>query len=296
MEAPPGFSEHFKPGEACRLKKSLYGLKQSPRAWFGRFTLAMKRYLKGTAGHGVLIRSNGYLNIQMYTDADWAGDKGNRRSTSGYFSLVGGNLVTWRSKKQKVVSLSSAEAEFRVMHNQHKFAWDFPCNIECCGDHQKSHMKKRFCPLERMFPRFFGTFVTWLATDQMIDDAPFGLIYMVIKDLDLKPKVDAMMRDFLKYALEMSICFRKRFIVMLLEHQDVISKFGSSSRWEKLSMKMGTKILPSGDGSRGDCIGSSKFTIYEMRKGCSVWSSKYIVNTDDFMNPLPEGWSIRSMV
>nr|GFA28177.1 putative copia-type protein [Tanacetum cinerariifolium] len=42
-----------------------------------------------------------------------AGDKGNRRSTSGYFSLVGGNLITWKSKKQKVVSLSSAEAEFR---------------------------------------------------------------------------------------------------------------------------------------------------------------------------------------
>nr|GEW52301.1 putative reverse transcriptase, RNA-dependent DNA polymerase [Tanacetum cinerariifolium] len=66
-----------------------------------------------SAGHGVLFRSNGHLNIQMYTDADWAGDKGNRRSTSGYFSLVGGNLVTWRSKKQKVVSLSSTEAEFR---------------------------------------------------------------------------------------------------------------------------------------------------------------------------------------
>nr|GEY66119.1 hypothetical protein [Tanacetum cinerariifolium] len=47
---------------------------------------------------------------------------------------------------------------------------------------------------------------------------------------------------------------------------------------------------------RGDCIGSSKFTIYQMRKGCSVRSSKYIVNTDDFMNPLPEGWSIRSIV
>ncbi|GKC90984.1 putative ribonuclease H-like domain-containing protein [Tanacetum coccineum] len=71
------------------------------------------RYLKGTASHGVLFRSNEHLNIQMYTYADWAGDKGTRRSTSGYFSLVGGNLVTWRSKKQKVVSLSSAEAEFR---------------------------------------------------------------------------------------------------------------------------------------------------------------------------------------
>nr|GEU43753.1 putative reverse transcriptase, RNA-dependent DNA polymerase [Tanacetum cinerariifolium] len=249
MEAPLGFSEHFKPGEACQLKKSLYGLKQSLRAWFGRFTLTVKRYgfkqsnsdhtlflknrkncvtcliiyvddmvitrndeeeikrlkeglfiefemkdlgnlkyflgikvlrspkgificqkkyildllveigminckpadtsmmvnqklfmenkskldnrnryqrlvgkliylshtrpdiayavgvvsrlmhqpqvahmnaalrivryLKGTAGHGVLFRSNRHLNIQMYTDVDWAGDKGNRRSTSG---------------------------------------------------------------------------------------------------------------------------------------------------------------------------------------------------------------------
>ncbi|GKB39528.1 hypothetical protein Tco_0884470 [Tanacetum coccineum] len=44
------------------------------------------------------------------------------------------------------------------------------------------------------------------------------------------------------------------------------------------------------------CIGSNEFTIYEMRKGCSVWSIKYIVNTDDFMNPLPEGWSIWSIV
>nr|GEX32695.1 putative copia-type protein [Tanacetum cinerariifolium] len=53
------------------------------------------------------------LAVLIYTNADWAGDKGTRRSTSGYFSLVGGNLVTWRSKKQKVVALSSAEAEFR---------------------------------------------------------------------------------------------------------------------------------------------------------------------------------------
>ncbi|GKE53143.1 putative RNA-directed DNA polymerase [Tanacetum coccineum] len=51
--------------------------------------LRIVRYLKGTAGHGVLFRSNGHLNIQMYTYADWAGDKGTRRSTSGYFSLVG---------------------------------------------------------------------------------------------------------------------------------------------------------------------------------------------------------------
>nr|GEY53796.1 putative ribonuclease H-like domain-containing protein [Tanacetum cinerariifolium] len=130
MKALPGFLEHFKPREACRLKKSLYGLKQSPRAWFGRFTLAMKRLKEGLftkfemkdLGNlkyflGIkVLRSclwKRKLNWLIEIDADWTGDKGNRRSTSGCFSLVRGNLVTWRSKKQNVVSLSSAEAEFR---------------------------------------------------------------------------------------------------------------------------------------------------------------------------------------
>ncbi|GJS86780.1 hypothetical protein Tco_0769416 [Tanacetum coccineum] len=47
---------------------------------------------------------------------------------------------------------------------------------------------------------------------------------------------------------------------------------------------------------RRDDFGSSEFTIYEMMKGSSVWSVRYHVDTDDFMTPLPEGWSIRSTV
>ncbi|GJV23088.1 hypothetical protein Tco_1375783 [Tanacetum coccineum] len=47
---------------------------------------------------------------------------------------------------------------------------------------------------------------------------------------------------------------------------------------------------------RRDYIGSREFTIYEIRKGCSVWSIKYLIDTNDFMSPLPEGWSIRSIV
>lgn len=39
-----------------------------------------------------------------------------RKSTSGYLTFVGGNLVTWRSKKENVVALSSAESEYRTMH------------------------------------------------------------------------------------------------------------------------------------------------------------------------------------
>nr|GEX51885.1 hypothetical protein [Tanacetum cinerariifolium] len=45
-----------------------------------------------------------------------------------------------------------------------------------------------------------------------------------------------------------------------------------------------------------DDIGSSDFTIYEMMKGCSVWSVRYRVDIDDFITPLLEGWSIRSTV
>nr|GFA38714.1 putative RNA-directed DNA polymerase [Tanacetum cinerariifolium] len=74
--------------------------------------LRIIRYLKGSPGHEVLFKDNGHLETQVYTDADWAGGKGNRRSTFGYFTIVGGILVTWRSKKQKVVALSSAKAEF----------------------------------------------------------------------------------------------------------------------------------------------------------------------------------------
>jgi hypothetical protein len=62
-----------------------------------------------------MFRKHQHLHINGYTDADWAGNITDRKSTSGYFTFVGGNLVTWRSKKQKVVALSSAKAEFRGM-------------------------------------------------------------------------------------------------------------------------------------------------------------------------------------
>ncbi|KAL6319268.1 hypothetical protein AAG906_013942 [Vitis piasezkii] len=66
-------------------------------------------------GKGLMFSKNGHLKVAGYTDADWAGNITDRKSTAGYFTFVGGNLVTWRSKKQKVVALSSAEAEFRGM-------------------------------------------------------------------------------------------------------------------------------------------------------------------------------------
>lgn len=77
--------------------------------------LRILRYLKGTPGKGIAFLKHGHLDVDGFTDADWAGNVLDRRSTAGYFTFVGGNLVTWRSKKQNVVALSSAEAEFRGM-------------------------------------------------------------------------------------------------------------------------------------------------------------------------------------
>jgi len=73
------------------------------------------RYLKSSPGKGLMFLKNNQLNVDGYTNTDWAGNVSDRKSTSGYFTFVRGNLVTWRTKKQKVVALSSAEAEFRGM-------------------------------------------------------------------------------------------------------------------------------------------------------------------------------------
>ena len=73
------------------------------------------KYLKMTLGQGICFKKSECRKVSIYTDADWAGSALDRRSTSGYCSFVWGNLVTWHSKKQSVVSCSSAEAKFRAL-------------------------------------------------------------------------------------------------------------------------------------------------------------------------------------
>ena len=71
--------------------------------------------LKGTIGQGILLSKEGNVSLEMYSDTDFARSVTDSRSTTGYCAFISGSLVTWRSKKQKVVSLSSAEAEYRAM-------------------------------------------------------------------------------------------------------------------------------------------------------------------------------------
>ncbi|RVX04050.1 Retrovirus-related Pol polyprotein from transposon TNT 1-94 [Vitis vinifera] len=71
------------------------------------------RYLKGTMQDGLLLSPSTNLTIEGFSDADWGAQPDDRRSSSGYLVYLGGNLVSWSSTKQKVVSRSSAESEYR---------------------------------------------------------------------------------------------------------------------------------------------------------------------------------------
>ena len=74
--------------------------------------------MKGASGRGILYSNHGHNKIECFSDADRVGSKEYKRFTSGYCVycvFVGGNLVSWKSKKQSVVSRSSAESEYRTM-------------------------------------------------------------------------------------------------------------------------------------------------------------------------------------
>ncbi|KAI3494629.1 hypothetical protein L1887_40558 [Cichorium endivia] len=72
------------------------------------------KYLKGTKAMGLWYPIGDNFKLQAFTDSNHAGCKLDRKSTSGGCQFLGGRLVSWSSKKQNCVALSSAEAEYVV--------------------------------------------------------------------------------------------------------------------------------------------------------------------------------------
>ncbi|XP_071695034.1 uncharacterized mitochondrial protein AtMg00810-like [Rutidosis leptorrhynchoides] len=73
------------------------------------------RYLKATTVQGILLPKGSNINLEAYCDSDWLRCPFSIRSRTGYLLLFRGAPISWKSKKQSVVSRSYAEAEYRAM-------------------------------------------------------------------------------------------------------------------------------------------------------------------------------------
>ena len=73
------------------------------------------RYIKGTLTMGLQFASDSDSSLKAFCDSDWAGCSETRRSTCGFCTMIGSNLISWSAKRQDSVSRSSKEAEYRCL-------------------------------------------------------------------------------------------------------------------------------------------------------------------------------------
>jgi Reverse transcriptase (RNA-dependent DNA polymerase) len=94
----------------CMDKANLHAYKELKR---------LIKFVLDTKNYGLKMKPRGSFDnewfLNVYTDSDWAGDRDNRRSVSGYVIFVNDVPVLWKSKLQKSVSLSSSEAEYYAL-------------------------------------------------------------------------------------------------------------------------------------------------------------------------------------
>jgi len=72
----------------------------APRTTHWEAMLHVVKYLKEAPGRGIWFKNHGHYSVIGYFNADWAACPIDRRSTCGCCVLLGGNLVSWKSKKQ----------------------------------------------------------------------------------------------------------------------------------------------------------------------------------------------------
>ena len=70
------------------------------------------RYLRGTIGYGLRYTSVEGVRLSGYIDSDWADSAVDQKSTSGYCFSMGSTMISWSSRKQSYVALSTVEAEY----------------------------------------------------------------------------------------------------------------------------------------------------------------------------------------
>jgi histone deacetylase 1/2 len=91
----------------------------APRCTHWAAVKRILRYVHGTLTYGLHLRrpTSPPDILSAFSDADWAGNSDDRRSTGGYAIFYGGNLISWSARKQATVSRSSTESEYKAIAN-----------------------------------------------------------------------------------------------------------------------------------------------------------------------------------
>ena len=100
---------------------------------------AMKRclrYLQGTKNFGICFTGEKEFKLLGFSDADWAGDRTTRKSTTGFCFTIAGALISWRSQTQRCVALSTAESELEALTTTVKEAAWLSRLSKCLGFNQ----------------------------------------------------------------------------------------------------------------------------------------------------------------
>lgn len=73
------------------------------------------RYLAGNPKQGISLATRAVVNLKAYCGGGWANCPITRRSTTDYYIFFGSSPISWNTKKQSVVAISSAKAKYRAM-------------------------------------------------------------------------------------------------------------------------------------------------------------------------------------
>lgn len=87
----------------------------SPTSFHFQLVKRILRYIHGTLDRGIRLLAQNPMVLYAFSDADWADCPITRRSTPGYCTYLGGNCISWSSKKQPTVACSSTKAEYRAL-------------------------------------------------------------------------------------------------------------------------------------------------------------------------------------
>ena len=100
--------------DICYAVSTLSSFSTKRRQCHRRCSLRTMRYVSGTVDLGIFYRRAGGFTLRGWCDSDWAGNPDSRRSTTGVVFTLGSGPISWSSKRQPTVALSSTEAEYRA--------------------------------------------------------------------------------------------------------------------------------------------------------------------------------------